>query len=58
MAEFLKECYYRTKRPGLVQSWMKSTNAKYENDMKVMKDVGNASQSHSGLHKGIYADDV
>ncbi|KAF8998906.1 cytochrome P450 oxidoreductase OrdA-like protein [Hymenopellis radicata] len=42
MGEFLKECYYRTKRPGLVQSWMKSTNAKYESDMKVMKDVGNA----------------
>jgi cytochrome P450/NADPH-cytochrome P450 reductase len=39
MFDFLKECFPRANRPGLVQLMMRSANAKFKKDIKFMKDL-------------------
>jgi hypothetical protein len=43
MADFLLECDYRSRRPAVVQWMMRGSNAKYEEDMKIMNDLANES---------------
>ncbi|KAJ6537331.1 fatty acid hydroxylase [Mycena sp. CBHHK59/15] len=41
MADFLTECGLRSKRPRVLQAMMTGTTAKYEQDIKKMKDLAN-----------------
>lgn len=36
MGDFLAECYQRTRRLGIVQQFMATTNAKYEEDQMIL----------------------
>jgi cytochrome P450 / NADPH-cytochrome P450 reductase len=43
MVDFLVECGLRAKRPGILNSIMVSTTAKYEQDTKTMTDLADES---------------
>lgn len=43
MGDFLLECGYRSRRPAVVQAMMRGASAKYDDDMKVMMDLGSQS---------------
>jgi cytochrome P450/NADPH-cytochrome P450 reductase len=43
MSDFLLECDLRSGRPAFVQWMMRGSTAKYEEDMKIMKDLANES---------------
>ena len=44
MVDFLVECNLRANRPGLLNSMMYGTTAKYEQDMKTMNDLADESE--------------
>ena len=43
MVDFLVECNLRANRPGLLNSVMVGTTAKYEQDIKTMAELGDES---------------
>jgi len=45
MVSFLKECFPRSNRPQIVQAMMRTATAKYEDDMKVMRELAEQSKS-------------
>lgn len=45
MVDFLIECGNRSLRPGIVQSMMHSTNAKYDADQQIMMELVDDSKS-------------
>lgn len=49
MVDFLIECNLRANRPGILNSMMMSTTAKYEQDIKVMADLADQSRLESGF---------
>lgn len=36
MADFLSECFHRSRRPGIVQAFMTGTTAKFEADKEAL----------------------
>jgi len=44
MVDFLKESGLRAERPSIVQAFMPGASAKYEADIKAMKDLANRSK--------------
>ena len=44
MSEFLMECYQRTNRPYVVQTLMTATNAKYEENQRIMNKLVSESK--------------
>ena len=47
MIDFLVECNSRANRPGLLNSMMVGTTAKFEQDIKVMAELADESESSS-----------
>ena len=45
MVEFLIECSNRTLRPGIIQSMMRGTNAKYDANQQIMMELVDESKS-------------
>jgi hypothetical protein len=39
MADFLGECFRRSRRLGIVQQFMATTNAKYEEDQMILYNL-------------------
>lgn len=47
MSDWLGECDNRTRRPFFVQAMMRSTNAKFAGDMRIMMELASESVSLS-----------